>query len=116
MIRNIKNDIFMENKAVSWDYIKCQIRSETIAYSIKKIKETKLKEKLITNTLEILENLIVTDNKYLEECLIAKQEWANFQMMKTYYYGIIMRSKAVRIEEGEKDTKYCHSLENITII
>ena len=48
-IQNIKNNIFMENKTVLWDYVKCQIRSETIAYSIRKMKETKLKEKLITN-------------------------------------------------------------------
>ena len=35
-IQNIKNDIFMENKTALWDYVKCQIIFETIAYSIKK--------------------------------------------------------------------------------
>ena len=99
----------MENKTVLWDYVKCHIRSETIAYSTKKMKETKLKEKLITNTLETLEKLIAIDNKYLEEYLIAKQEWENFQMMKTN--GIIMRSKAVWVEKREKNTKYFHNLE-----
>ena len=83
----------MENKTVLWDYVKCHIKSEIIAYSIKKIKERKLKEKLITNTFETLENLIATDNEYLEEYLIAKQEWENFQMKKTN--GIIMPSNAV---------------------
>ena len=59
-------------------------------------------KKITTNILEIWENSLPTDSKYLEEYLIAKQEWENFQMIETN--DIIMRSKAVWVEKGQKNS------------
>ena len=45
-IQNVKHNVFFSNKNILWEYLKCQIRSGTISYSITKqtmLKKSKLK-------------------------------------------------------------------------
>ena len=63
-----------------WDFEKCWIRSDTIAYSIKKMKETKLREKLLLDTLTSLEESIVSDTEKLEDYLSVSKNGKIFRI------------------------------------
>ena len=69
----------MENKSQLWGFVKCKIRSETIAYSIQRSKKNKLKEIELLKTLENLEKSIGTDCSQVDQYRKAKQEWEDFQ-------------------------------------
>ena len=76
-----------------------------------KIKKEKLREETLHNKLlELEKNLDGNEDSYLEY-LVTKREWENLLKSKTY--GIILRSKAKWIEEGEKNSKYFLNLEKI---
>ena len=64
----------MENKAQLWDFIKCRIQSETISYSIFKVKESQRKENELATLLISLENTLVEENSKLNEYVTVKQE------------------------------------------
>ena len=76
----------MENKSQLWDFVKCRIRSETIAYSIQKSKTNRLKKERL---IETLENLEATDCSQLHAYYKAQQEWEDFQKLKlrAQFYG-----------------------------
>ena len=115
-VKNIKSVIsetirntHYENKNMLWEYMKCIIRSHTIEYSIQKSKKDKETEqdliKKLTN-FELLND--PTDIDYDTYCL-NKREYEHFIDKKTK--GIIVRSKAEYVEQGEKNTKYFLNLE-----
>ena len=56
-----------------------------------------------------LENALINDENKLKEYLVAKTECEKFQTEKLN--GSIIRSKAIWVEEGEKNTKYFLNLE-----
>ena len=99
----------MENKSQLWDFVKCRIRSETIAYSIQKSRTNRLKEETIKKTLENLEASLATDCSHLDAYYEAKQEWENFQKIKLK--GSILRSKSQWVEDGEQNSKFFLNLE-----
>ena len=41
LIQNVKHNVFFSNKNIMWEYLKCQVRSDTISYSIAKQKMLK---------------------------------------------------------------------------
>ena len=94
-----------------WDYLKCQLRSVIIDYSIKKSKERRFHERTLNNKMKMLEDQYATDLDpnlllQLEEC---KQELESYYQIKTE--GHIIRSRANWVENGERNTNYFINLE-----
>ena len=56
-IQKIKQNVFA-NKNTFWEYLKCQIRSDTISYSILKQKRLRKEESEVITKLEHLEKKI----------------------------------------------------------
>ena len=54
-ISNIKENINFKNKNTLWDYVKCEIRSQTLNFSIRKAKQMRKHEIELSNRLNILE-------------------------------------------------------------
>ena len=109
IIEYVKNEVNIENKNTLWEYLKCQIRTDTIQYSINKAKKARELEKRLIERIEILEkNLDGNETTYVEY-LQCKLEWENIVKRKTQ--GIILSSKAKWVEEGEQNTKYFSNLE-----
>ena len=110
-IGNIKDNMNFENKNTLWDYVKCEIRSQTIIYSTKKAKQMRKQEIELSNRLNLLEKNLSNnpdDNTYVNY-LQCKQEWESLIKKKTE--AIILRSKAKWVEEGEKNSKFFLNLE-----
>ena len=112
-INNTKRDPYITDKCLLWEHTKCQIRTETIRYAIRR---AKIQNELIKTLALKIENLeknldiqTVTENEKYVEYLQAKGEWEKLVRKKTN--GIILRSKAKWSEEGEKSTKYFLNLE-----
>ena len=95
------NEIFFEDKIVRWEFLKCQIRSETIIFACNKAKQSRLEEKTIQEKIQILETSLDADNEeQISKYNQLRREWENLQEIKTK--GAIIRSKAQLVEEGEK--------------
>lgn len=101
----------MENKGLLWDFIKCEIRKETISYSIRKAKDNKLKLKQLTENIRKLEEELDKDpsQDILEQYTIDKHELECIH--ESYTAGAMLRSKAQWVEQGEKNTQYFLNLE-----
>ena len=101
----------LANKELTWDFIKCCIRTKTISFSIKKKKQkTKHLEDLEKKLSELEELLSETPsdaihNEYLE----TKKEIESIH--DELARGHIIRSRCKLIEEYEKPTKYFLNLE-----
>ena len=108
-ISNRKTTVNMADKIQLWEYVNCQIITDTILYSSKKAKANRKVELDLKEKLQAFEQkLSATDNKEdLEYCEYRriKSKWENHILRKNN--GIIRRSKAKWVEEeGEKNTKY----------
>ena len=99
----------MEDKALKWDIIKCDIRTETISYATWKNKTTRAREKELSECMNNLEIQMQTDNSKYDEYQEKKHELEHIKEEKTK--GVIIRSRAQHIEENEKCTKYFCQLE-----
>ena len=104
VLKDIKKNVVMENKSQLWEFVKCKIRSETIAYSIQRSKKNKLKEIELLKTLENLEKSIGTDCSQVDQYRKAKQEWEDFQKLKLK--GSILRSKAQWVKKENKTVNF----------
>ena len=113
VIKKSKNETEIIDKCLLWEHTKCQIRTETTRYSIKRAKIQNETIKQLSAKIESMEtNLdIQTDkqNPQYNEYLQIKGEWE--KLIKKKNDGIILRSKAKWSEEGEKNTKYFMNLE-----
>ena len=107
-INSIKQNITMSNKNTLWEYVKCQIRTDTLQYASYRAKKIKSREIELIKKLKALETQLNNEQKYLEYIQV-KGEWESMEQRKTN--GIIMRSKAQWVEQGEKNTKYFLNLE-----
>ena len=112
-ISDIKTNVNMADKIQLWEYVKCQIRTDTIPYSSKKSKENRklefdLKEKLQAFEQKLSENSNIKDIEYCKYPRI-KSDWESHILRKNN--GMILRLKAKWVEEGEKNTKYFLNLD-----
>ena len=94
-----------------WDFLKCQMRSVTIQYSIKKSKESRLLEANLVKRLDHLQSEYTTNPSasVLEQIKLCKDELDLLYEKKTN--GVIVRSRANWFENGEKNTKFFINLE-----
>ena len=103
----------MENKNQQWEFVKCKIRTETMIFSSARSKEMRKQENSLAKKIEAIEKTldknIVSETPEYYEYLKTKGEWENIIKKKTN--GIILRSKAQWVEDGEKNTKYFIKLE-----
>ena len=54
-ISNVLQEVHFENKNLEWEYLKCQIRTDTMVYAGEKAKKQRTKEIDLQNRLEFLE-------------------------------------------------------------
>ena len=103
-ISSILDNVTFDDKNLLWEYMKCQIRTETISYAGKKAKQQKDKENRLEKELQILEKDLDNSEESFLRYQTLKTEWENIQTIKMN--GIILRSKAQWVEFGEKNSKY----------
>ncbi|KAK6171730.1 hypothetical protein SNE40_018168 [Patella caerulea] len=89
-----------------------ELRSNSMSYSIHKKRETKSREKILIDKICKLESLS-DQNKLKSEELIKLTEHKNDleNIRNDYMKGVVIRSKAQWIEDGEKPSKYFCNLE-----
>jgi len=108
-----------ENKGTEdsllWETMKCRIRGTSIKISAKLKRENcKIKKDLEIKLKELMNNIsILNDEHELELCTL---ELSNIEkelelLNKVENEGIRLRSKCLYYEQGEKSTKFFHSLE-----
>ena len=79
-------------------------------YACTKAKQEVIAEKELTDKLNNLEeNITINGEENLIEYLNCNSEWEN--LLNKRHLGIITRSMAKWVEEGEKNTKYFLNLE-----
>lgn len=108
-INMIKSSVHFDNKNTRWDYLKCQIRTDTIIYASKKAKSMRQAEKELKEKVEHLERNLPSSDDYYLDYLQAKLELEN--LLKVKSNGAMLRSKAKWMEYGEKNSKYFLNLE-----
>ena len=112
-IADINQNTKMADKNQLWEFTKCQIRTYTIDHSIQRSKKLKEQEIQLQEELKRIEKSIDSDTKSdspeYYDYLKTKGEWE--KIVKRITNGIILRSKAQWVEEGEKITKYFINLE-----
>ena len=89
----------MNNKNTFWEYTKCQIRTNTLQYTSIRAKSIKSKDIELIKKLNNIEPYLNNERTYLEYIQV-KGEWESIEQRKTN--GMIMRSKAQWVEQGEK--------------
>ena len=108
-ISMINKEVKFDNKNLFWEYLKCQIRTDTMIYAGKKAKEQRQKEKELTQKIEEREHNVTSNKNEHLEYQQLKSEWESIPMNKSN--GIIIRSRAKWVEYGEKNSKYFLNLE-----
>ena len=107
IIKKTLEEEHFTDKNMLWEFLKCEIRTHTLHYAGKRARENSEKVKYLGEKIERLEKNL--DDHNYAEYLQSKGEWEGLNMKKTN--GILLRSKAVWIESGEKNTKYFLNLE-----
>ena len=112
--KNLKNvpleDIsFMISDQTFLDFLLMKIRSKTISFSTYKRKKIEEEEKILVEEIEEFEkreNLTLT-----EQNLLGNKKDALFRVRQKKMKGVLIRSKARWVEDGEKISSYFCSLE-----
>ena len=100
----------VQNKALVWDCIKCEIRGATIQFAVKKAKEKRQYETNLRAELKVLEDKLDNNEEVMDTYNTVKKDLEQIEEEKLR--GNIVRSRAQLIEEGEKCSKYFMNLEN----
>ena len=100
----------VQNKALVWDCIKCDIRGATIQFAVKKAKEKRQYETNLRTELKVLEDKLDNNEEVMDTYNTVKKDLEQIEEEKLR--GNIVRSRAQLIEEGEKCSKYFMNLEN----
>ena len=101
----------IEDKRLTWELLKYEIRKFTCRYCADKKKAERLEEHLLQTRLDELEVDLgtVPGNEFSEEYYTCKAKILELEELKAK--GAIIRSKVKWLEEGEKSTQYFFSLE-----
>ena len=118
-ITNVSKEYEGQNEVdeiLLWDVIKMQIRATSIQYAKEKKSRLKQKEYFLEKEVLALERKLEENNSsephkeiLLTELRIKKQQLEEIIGYRTQ--GAIIRSKVKWYNEGERNTKYFHSLE-----
>ena len=111
-MQNAKSDACnLSDKSLTWDFIKCKTRTESITYAIRKRRKPTKYLKLLTDRLAHLEELVICTPSVnlLEEISLIKQQIEDIYAEKAR--GAIVRSRCKFTEEYEKLIKYFLNLE-----
>ena len=100
----------VQNKALVWDCIKCEIRGATIQFAVQKAKEKRQYETNLRAELKVLEDKLDNNEEVMDTYNTVKKDLEQIEEEKLR--GNIVRSRAQLIEEGEKCSKYFMNLEN----
>ena len=95
------------------DFLLMKIRSKSIAYGSMKKKQANYEEKQLISELEELETKVQTLNN-IE--IIAEKQIQLQNIRDKRMEGVLLRSKARYIAEGEKVTKYFCNMEKINFV
>ena len=90
------------------DFLLMKIRSKTISYSSIKKKKLEEKEKRLMKEIEKLENNEIDENSYI---LIENKKEELVSIREIRMKGVLIRSKARWVEDGEKISSYFCNLE-----
>ena len=103
----------IQDKGLVWDMVKAEIRGFTIPYCARKKREADANEANLRENFTTLYDIVNSncdiDNQVLEQYYSIKSELQLIERHKAR--GIIMRSKAQWVEEGERNTAYFLRLE-----
>ena len=101
----------IDDKRLTWELLKYEIRKFTCRYCADKKKAERLEEQLLQTRLDELEEDLgtVPGNEISEEYYTCKARILELEELKAK--GAIIRSKVKWLEEGEKSTQYFFSLE-----
>ena len=119
IIQEIQAENTFANKSLLWEFIKCKIRSETIAYSSQKAKLRRKRESELLCGLEKMERQLKSEDNDLSlaEYYSVKKEWEDLYSEKTE--GIILRSKVkknsiyfLNMEKRNYNNKYMKTIVN----
>ena len=103
----------MEDLGTKWELIKLAIRNFTVPYCSRKKKLSIQREKDLDSEYLRLFNIVHTQDEVpgdlMDQYNSVKSELENIEKVKSR--GIILRSKAKWVEEGEKNTSYFLRLE-----
>ena len=99
------------NEILLWDMIKLEVRTSSIAFSKKKNKKLKCKEKILEDEINHLEERL--EKEYEEGTLEELNNKQNELEKITEYHtkGAMLRGKIRWYKEGERNTKYFLGLE-----
>ena len=96
---------------MTWDFIKCRIRTESISYAKKVKKRNSIKVKELNDRLTELEETVSNTPAidHLEEITMIKRQLEDIFLEKAR--GTIIRSRCKHVLEFEKPSKYSLNLE-----
>lgn len=98
--------------ASRWERVKYSIRKESISFSIERARRMRCDERSLLNEIAHLENVCISDDS-VESHRKLDIARCNLKLLyKTKLDGIIVRSRARWVEEGEKSSKYFLNLES----
>ena len=107
----LRKDYGIENKSLKWEFIKMKIREFSSAFAKQLAKKSREKKIQLSQELDLCSANVDTDPS---EDNIIKLEMAQSkleQLNEVETRGVILRSKAQWVEQGEKNTKYFLSVE-----
>ena len=105
--RDGTNPTFSINHRMLWEMIKLGIRGFSIKYSSEKKRERADEEKIISLNIDMLESKSDNDSIEQKSHLLSRLQEIRKQKMA----GVLLRSRARWIEEGEINSRYFCSLE-----
>ena len=111
LINNVKCTYIYKDAPFTWEFMKYSIRKSTIAYSKAKARERRNSEKDVLKEITHLEKMLVQSRSDL---ILDRLRDARNRLQTIYdlkIQGIIVRSRARWVEEGERNTKYFLNLE-----
>ena len=112
LISKLKSDYNDRNPSFIWEYTKYSVRKFTIDYSKRKAHNIRNKESVLVRNISLLEQDYFNSNS---DIVFQSLMHARTELQTLYDYklhGIVIRSRARWVDEGERNTKYFLNLES----